>query len=157
MDSTQPVHTYKAFEAYDFVNDTRFQAGLKNLLGKDTVTEEELHSIETERARWFYYNKFIEAFDYDTYYQWKQTRNEPQEDTDKMDKKEEQATSSPETTDSSAQEPAYPNSFQAICELIAAGKPVPGIRYIPDRLNEEPPSQSSMTPRPKPWEKSSSS
>jgi hypothetical protein len=50
-------------------------------------------------------------------------------------------------------QPQYPLSFQEICELIASGKPVPGIRQIPNRLNDQEPSKSTMKPRPKPWEK----
>ena len=44
-------------------------------------------------------------------------------------------------------------SFDEIVELIMTGKPVPGIRAIPDKLSDEPPSVSSTIPPRKPWEK----
>ncbi|KAI9598972.1 hypothetical protein BDF19DRAFT_429696, partial [Syncephalis fuscata] len=158
MDSiTTPsqIEIYKAFEAYDFDNDTRFQAGLQSLLGKDTSTHQEVSLADkTERAQWFYYNRFITEFDYDVYRQWKQsTGNQAVLDKNTVDAPDEQidTTVSNEQVDSDA--PTYPHSFQAICELIAAGQPVPGIRMIPNQLNEQPPSQSNLAPRRKPWEK----
>ena len=48
-------------------------------------------------------------------------------------------------------------SFDEIVDLITTGKPVPGIRQIPDQLNTEIPSTSSTpTPPKKPWEKNGS-
>ena len=44
-------------------------------------------------------------------------------------------------------------SFDEIVELIATGKPVPGIRQIPDQLSTDPPSTSSSPTPKKPWEK----
>ena len=45
-------------------------------------------------------------------------------------------------------------SFDEIVDLITMGKPVPGIRQIPDQLSTEIPSTSSTpTPPKKPWEK----
>jgi len=36
--------------------------------------------------------------------------------------------------------------------MIAKGLPIPGIRQIPNKINEGTPSKPSMKPRPKPWE-----
>lgn len=47
-----------------------------------------------------------------------------------------------------------PLTFQQICELVAAGKPIPGIKKIEDKLNENPPSIAQLRPKPKPWEMS---
>jgi hypothetical protein len=45
-------------------------------------------------------------------------------------------------------------SFDEIVELISTGKPVPGIRQIPEKLSLEAPSTSSSpAPPKKPWEK----
>lgn len=60
--------------------------------------------------------------------------------------KEEQQSASMESR------PEYPKSFQEIMELLEKGIPVPGIKVIPDRLHDQPPSQPSMAPRKKPWE-----
>lgn len=46
----------------------------------------------------------------------------------------------------------YPTSFAEIVELITSGKPIPGIREIPNTLNAAPPTQSTVQQRRKPWE-----
>jgi len=44
-------------------------------------------------------------------------------------------------------------SFDELADLITNGRPIPGIKQIPDTLNSEPPSASKITtPRKKPWE-----
>jgi hypothetical protein len=56
-------------------------------------------------------------------------------------------------TDSSVTSETNGPSFDEIVELISAGKPIPGIRQIPDTLSTELPSISSSTvPPKKPWE-----
>lgn len=65
-----------------------------------------------------------------------------------------------EATDAAAEElePArkepYPASFAAIVELLATGREdqIPGIREIPLKIHDQPPSESTMTRPPKPWE-----
>ncbi len=49
----------------------------------------------------------------------------------------------------------YPASFDAIVELITTGKTdqIPGIKDIPLKINEEPPTQATMNRPLKPWEK----
>lgn len=57
------------------------------------------------------------------------------------------------TAPHSENEPKGP-SFEEIAEFISTGKPVPGIRQIPDQLSVETPSISSnAVPPKKPWEK----
>jgi len=50
----------------------------------------------------------------------------------------------------------YPTSFAQIVELITTGKPIPGIREIPNTLNTAPPSRNVAVQRRKPWEVSTS-
>ena len=54
-------------------------------------------------------------------------------------------------------EPPYPISFDEIAEMIASGKPIPGIREIPDTLNEEQPTEAKVAKLAgagrKPWER----
>lgn len=49
-----------------------------------------------------------------------------------------------------------PASFAEICQLIADGKPIPGIRDIPDTVLEGQATSSQATRRKKPWEKETS-
>jgi hypothetical protein len=59
----------------------------------------------------------------------------------------------PANVPSSADDDSKGPSFDEIVELISSGKPVPGIRQIPDQLSTEAPSISSAsTPPKKPWE-----
>lgn len=46
-----------------------------------------------------------------------------------------------------------PASFAEICTLIAEGKPIPGIKDIPDTVLEGQATQSQVPRRKKPWEK----
>jgi hypothetical protein len=46
----------------------------------------------------------------------------------------------------------YPKSFAEIVELITAGKPIPGIKEIPDTILEAPKEQVTAPVRKKPWE-----
>lgn len=63
-------------------------------------------------------------------------------------------------TASSAPAPAAPHgnaptpaSFAEICQLIAEGKPIPGIKEIPDTVLEGQATASTVPKRRKPWEK----
>ncbi|WFD24257.1 hypothetical protein MEQU1_002954 [Malassezia equina] len=53
-----------------------------------------------------------------------------------------------------ARKEPYPASFAAIVELLATGREdqIPGIREIPLKIHDQPPSESTMTRPPKPWE-----
>ncbi|WFD20585.1 hypothetical protein MCAP1_002832 [Malassezia caprae] len=48
----------------------------------------------------------------------------------------------------------YPASFAAIVELLTTGREdeIPGIREIPLKIHDQPPSESKMTCPRKPWE-----
>lgn len=58
-----------------------------------------------------------------------------------------------EEPDKSEQEPPYSSNYQELVELIMSGKPVPGIKQIPDTTLPEQLSQSTAKQRVKPWEK----
>jgi len=46
-----------------------------------------------------------------------------------------------------------PATFAEICEMIAQGKPIPGIKEIPDTILEGQGTHTSASQRKKPWEK----
>lgn len=54
-------------------------------------------------------------------------------------------------TDAEAAAP-YPTSFSQIVELITQGKPVPGVKEVPQILLTGQESQSTTAKRKKPWE-----
>lgn len=55
-----------------------------------------------------------------------------------------------ETTDGEA--PPYSSNYQELVQLIMSGKPVPGIKEIPDTVLPEQSSKSTAKQRTKPWE-----
>jgi len=60
----------------------------------------------------------------------------------------------PQATPASQPTPApHPREFLHIVELIQSGKPVPGIRDIPDGVAQVPGSTPILPKRKKPWEK----
>lgn len=63
----------------------------------------------------------------------------------------------PEPPQPSIDEPAYPSSFAHVAQLIATGAPIPGIKHVPDKLNEEAPTEPQLAGKVagagrKPWE-----
>ncbi|GAA6063305.1 hypothetical protein JCM10212_006715 [Sporobolomyces blumeae] len=54
---------------------------------------------------------------------------------------------------SAPDDPPYPLSFAHLAHLISTGAPIPGIRDIPDELNEQPPTKSERDALKKPWER----
>ena len=57
-------------------------------------------------------------------------------------------------------DPSYPTSFAALAALIASGAPIPGIKQIPEKLNEVEASKPKVAQVPgagrKPWEREDS-
>ncbi|KAI9319615.1 hypothetical protein BX666DRAFT_1853695 [Dichotomocladium elegans] len=143
--SAEPNNTavFEAFAKYNFDNDERFKSGMAAILNRadeeDSATREETR----ERAKWFYYNKFIETFDYDAYVAWKSSAKSTSQEEKKDESKEELA--------DDAQKPTR-FTFQELVEMIETGQEIPGIRQIPNKLNDGEPSRPKLSARRKPWE-----
>ncbi|ORY04204.1 hypothetical protein K493DRAFT_57368 [Basidiobolus meristosporus CBS 931.73] len=131
---------------YNFDEDKSFQVGLRSILELQKDKPKEEVDVAIEKAKFFYYSKCIQKVDYKEYLQWKAKQE--------LSKTSEDASTLPSAVDTADDVgPEYPKSFQEICELIASGKPIPGIKQIPNKLSEVTPSESTLKPRPKPWEK----
>ncbi|OBZ89067.1 hypothetical protein A0J61_02880 [Choanephora cucurbitarum] len=78
-----------------------------------------------KKAKLFYYTRCIDAFDIQQYEQWKQQ---------------------------SKDDKPVRFTFQELVDMIEKGIEIPGIKQIPNVLNEGTPSEAKMTARPKPWE-----
>ncbi|CAO3571001.1 unnamed protein product [Mortierella alpina] len=165
---------FEKFEGYDFESDATFQNGLKSIVNgiQDKSEREQQEAIQN--AKYFYFSRFVQNFDHDQYQAWHSQRlaasgstsessgttregNEGQQgqvntsDTLNTANTTNVAATTSATTSASA-DPSYPKSFQEICELIATGKPIPGIRQIPNNLAEGTPSEAKLAPKLKPWE-----
>ncbi|KAF9343445.1 hypothetical protein BGX34_006764 [Mortierella sp. NVP85] len=162
--SQQQNQVFERFEAYDFDNDATFQNGLKSIINNNQHKSEKEQQDAIQNARYFYFARFVQSFDYSQYKQWRAQRSLSTEGSSGEQRANQEqgqelqiepsSSANTETTPSStpSSDPTYPKSFQEICELIAAGKPIPGIRQIPDNLAEGTPSESKLAPKLKPWE-----
>ncbi|KAG0019980.1 hypothetical protein BGZ80_004963 [Entomortierella chlamydospora] len=159
---SQQEQVFEKFEAYDFENDATFQTGLKSIVSNNkTKSEKEQHDA-IQNAKFFYFARFVQPFDYNQYKAWlakKSTTStsvgsaEPaSESQSSVTATEEPQSSLNPDTSTPAADPSYPKSFQEICDLIAAGKPIPGIRQIPNNLADGTPSEAKLAPKLKPWE-----
>ena len=77
------------------------------------------------------------------------------EDKFKKDKQiEELGTSeSTSTNNQSDSDPPYSSNYQELVGLLMLGKPIPGIKQIPDTVLTDQGSTASASQRTKPWEK----
>ncbi|GAB5588567.1 hypothetical protein Unana1_03467 [Umbelopsis nana] len=151
--STEEIERFRAFENYDFDKDSRFQAGLPSLLqnGQGKSEQEQLELVQ--RAKWFYYTKFVSSFDYNEYRQWAKDHKyivNTSDNNDDVQNSESKAT--PSKDSNTEDEPPRRLTFQEIVEKIEKGEEIPGIKQIPNKLNEAPPSEAKLSARPKPWE-----
>ncbi|KAI8374084.1 hypothetical protein EDC96DRAFT_498488 [Choanephora cucurbitarum] len=119
----EEIKRFKAFEGYDFDKDQEYTSKIASILNENQGDQEQL----IRKAKLFYYTKCIDAFDIQQYEQWKQQ-------SDKEDDKPVRFT------------------FQELVDMIEKGIEIPGIKQIPNILNEGTPSEAKMTARPKPWE-----
>ncbi|EIE79762.1 hypothetical protein RO3G_04467 [Rhizopus delemar RA 99-880] len=123
------MSTFEAFEKYDFDNDAQFQSGIASLLNNKQENEDQL----LLKAKLFYYSKFFTPIQYDEYIKWKDSEHEPEPTSEREEKP-----------------PRF--TFQEIVDMIEKGIEIPGIKQIPNIINDGVPSESKMKTRPKPWE-----
>ncbi|KAF9335742.1 hypothetical protein BG006_010723 [Podila minutissima] len=159
MSASEPTQEqiYAQFESYNFDNDATFQTGLKSILNNNLGKTEKDQEDAVRNAKFFYYSRFVRNFDYQQYLAWRAaggsgSAQETHEIQDEQQTTEAAPVQEAESSSSDAN-PSYPKSFQEICELIASGKPIPGIRQIPNNLAEGTPSAPKLAPKPKPWER----
>ena len=152
------TYLFHQLDNYPWESDQEFQGGLQAILGsvQDPAQVEHL----TLRAKCYYYaRKAGTPVDFEGYKRWAegQHQNGPTN---------EYSTSAAATEEillqSSGQHNAAvngmdsapkPASFAEICEMIAEGKPIPGIKDIPDTILEGQASETQRERRRKPWEK----
>ncbi|KAF1811020.1 hypothetical protein P152DRAFT_508324 [Eremomyces bilateralis CBS 781.70] len=165
--SPSEVKLYETIENYDWGSDPEFSGGLQSILQSAQSPD---HATDLEsRAKCFYLSrKHGVRIDVNGYKAWKkqQKGTTAQENGIELGNGTESAkeSSAPpaetQNNDSGAQDdstPAgdapYPTSFSDIVELITSGKPIPGIKDIPDTILEGQGTQPSANRRKKPWEK----
>ncbi|KAJ3156180.1 hypothetical protein HDU86_004148 [Geranomyces michiganensis] len=174
--SSQAAAVFAQFASYDWASDARFQAGLKSILPPPPAQSD---PAALAQAQFFYFSKFVHPIDKERYMAWKASSSSSSSSSSSCACATPSSSMTLSQTDSAPPPPQlqsendtatsptvpssnnnnlggdahYPRSFQEICEMVARGDEVPGIRQIPDRLNDAAPSASALGPRKKPWEK----
>ncbi|ANB15200.1 hypothetical protein AWJ20_2824 [Sugiyamaella lignohabitans] len=143
---------FEAFDAYDFESDQQFQQGLNTLLTTaDTADSVQRDSLVLKAKIFFYSKKTGTSIDFNEYESWKNEHNFENSSSTTNSDPNEPSTNRDNSAAGSTE--SYPLSYQAIVELIMSGKPVPGIKQIPNTvLGETASSQHTAAERKKPWE-----
>lgn len=164
---------YLEFLQYDWDSFLEFQEGLNEILmGHLALLKEQDPSVQAippheqqqliDQAKLFFYcSKTGNILNLDDYYAWKRNNGDK---ISLVDDKPvgEQESNAPGTNDSkldsaqleSGQEEApYSSNYQNLVDLIVSGKPVPGIKQIPDTVLSDQGSKLEAKSRVKPWEK----
>ncbi|KAG0346215.1 hypothetical protein BG004_002162 [Podila humilis] len=150
---------YVLFDNYNFDGDTTFQSGLKAILENNKERSVEEVEDAVKDAKFFYFSRFVQNFDRQQYLAWRAAgrstgpEEQPTQESSLGQSSVDVTPAPVEAQSSSDSNPSYPKSFQEICELIASGKPIPGIRQIPNNLAEGTPSSPKLAPKRKPWER----
>lgn len=157
--SLESSFLFNQLDEYPWDSDEEFQSGLRAILGsvQDPAQLEHL----TLRAKCYYYaRKSGTKVDFEAYKHWVESGREAGQshsvDSEQLNGASAvQATKSQQTGTGAMGDAPKPASFAEICELIAEGKPIPGIKDIPDTVLEGQSTTSQAATRTKPWEKTS--
>lgn len=150
---------YQQFDAYDWASFDDFQTGLTEILDNYLVSLKEQDSSVTsipaaqqqqltDQAKSFFFcSSTGHILNLDDYYLWKRSNG------GKITLLEDPVQEPP----SDEADAPYSSNYQNLVELIVAGKPVPGIKQIPDTVLSDQRSESLAQTRAKPWETSQES
>jgi hypothetical protein len=146
VDNTQ---LFQQLDTYPWSEDQEFQGGLRAILGSVQDPQQVEHL--TLRAKCYYYaRKAGTPVDFDGYKQWTESRRT----AGGFSNGGQDNVAASQATDGGMGDAPKPASFAEICDLIAEGKPIPGIKDIPDTILEGQASEAQAEKRRKPWEKS---
>lgn len=149
-----------SFETHDWQNDERFQAGLCTVL--QNVNEQDREEVE-QQAKLFYWKRLNaeqemskpgkESTETDDNTESKtKTDTKTDHNTNQLDQPDQPGPAA-DKPDTSQNEEPRPSRYADIVQLILSGKPVPGIREIPDTLlGADAGSKPVVARRKKPWE-----
>jgi hypothetical protein len=156
--SLESSFIFNQLDEYPWDSDEEFQGGLRAILGsvQDPAQLEHL----TLRAKCYYYaRKSGTKIDFDAYKRWVENEREVGQPHSLESEHSNgisaaaQVSESQQTGSGVMGDAPKPASFAEICELIAEGKPIPGIKDIPDTVLEGQSTTSQAAKRTKPWEK----
>ena len=156
--SLEASFLFSQLDEYPWDSDEEFQGGLRAILGsvQDPAQLEHL----TLRAKCYYFaRKSGTKVDFEAYKRWVENGREVGQ-PHSLESEHSNGTPAAQVNESQQTESGVmgdapkPASFAEICELIAEGKPIPGIKDIPDTVLEGQSTASQAAKRTKPWERS---
>ncbi|KAL4903541.1 hypothetical protein BDW74DRAFT_41414 [Aspergillus multicolor] len=167
LQQPQADDIFEKLRTYPFAADPEFASGLAMILGHpETPASEEEISCNDDlvlQAKCYYFtrkNNLASPLNGSTYKSWLESIpasnipiNEVRETRLSTTSTQPLPGNSGPVSTPASQEPAYPNSFAHIVELITTGQPIPGIQQIPDTLLTGQGAASARPRRLKPWEK----
>ncbi|KAF3396477.1 hypothetical protein F1880_007353 [Penicillium rolfsii] len=163
MTDSESSHLFEQLKAYPFTSDPEFANGLAIILGHAGTPASDAEMSRDDdlvgKAKCFYFSrkmKITPPIDFAAYKAWLAgASSESNAATAVSEQSNEASTGTTVTTTESATapEPRPPTSFAHIVELIATGRPIPGIQEIPDTVLEGHAVASEKPHRRKPWEK----
>lgn len=153
---------YAEFHSFNWDSFVEFKQGLLEILKahleslkqKDpsvqTIPAAERQQLVDQAKSFFFCTITGNILNLDEYYTWKRTQNVKTKElsTDVETSAEDVSVGS---NDKGLSEAPYSSNYQQLVELIMSGKPVPGIKKIPDTVLVEQKSESKAAARPKPW------
>jgi len=160
------TYLFHQLDEYPWDTDQEFQGGLRAILGDVSDPAQVRHL--TLRAKCYYFaRKAGTPVDFEGYQRWVDgERPGGNEAVNGIGAAPEQSSAGAVASASGEQAASagdagvggmgnapYSASFAEICDMIAEGKPIPGIKDIPDTILEGQKSESSAQGRRKPWEK----
>lgn len=161
MSSQEQV--YIDYLNYDWELFSEFQQGLEQILENylDNLKEQDPsvttipaldRQVLVDQAKSFFYCSHTgNILNLDDFQQWKIANGDKYIKNQKVEEIVEQEVEKSVAEDTN--EPPYSSNYQNVVELIMSGKPVPGIKTIPDTVLPEQSSVASAKQRVKPWEK----
>lgn len=158
---------YLEFLNYDWSSFSDFQEGLSQILeGHLAQLKEQDPSVVKippaenqqliDQAKSFFYCSHTgNILNLDDFYVWKRNNGGKITLLEEV-KAEAQAEEQPAAKTTESEDVPYSSNYQNLVELIVSGKPVPGIKQIPDTVLSEQVSKLLALTRRKPWEAASS-
>lgn len=160
--STNPQEdVYIEYLNYDWKSFTEFQDGLQEILENylanlkeqdasiTTIPSLDKQQLIDQAKSFFFCNKTGHILNLDDYNQWKLHNGDKFIRSDQIEEHKEDK----EVAEEEEEEEPYTSNYQELVELIAQGKPIPGIKHIPDTVLTDQGTAASAAQRTKPWEK----
>ncbi|KAI5965769.1 uncharacterized protein KGF55_001132 [Candida pseudojiufengensis] len=157
--SNPQEEVYKQYLNYDWDSNNEFQKGLSKILEsykeslkeqnqQPTISSLDQTQLINQAKSFFFCQQTGHILNLEDFEDWKIHNGDKFKKDNKIEEIEEFEDSTTTNDD-----PPYSSNYQNLAELIMSGKPVPGIKDIPDTVLTDQGSESQKQQRVKPWEK----